>query len=417
MSETPSAPGRRVLVIGAAPGQAATRAALDLHAALRAAAMDSLCLLTAPAAAAPLGVDLFQRAEADIFFHRQPWVDPFFLSCPEPGLPAALATLLRGWQPDIVHLHHPATFGLESLLLLRRVLPRARLVLSLHDHALPCGDGPAPASALLGEAADPEAARRFFPERSAEDVHLRRIVALRFLAELDAVLCPTAFSAARHAEWGIPRERLHVLPGLPPEVAPPPPPPRGLLRLAWLDPLPAGEETQEALGLGTGLELLLAACALLPADLPLRIELCAPPDLAAQPGRWAELGRRIAAAAPWLSLGPPPAGQRQRLAALRPAQAVLLTRAGWDDPDHGLALARAAGRPVIGPQLGAVAEAVRDGVDGLLFRPGSALDLAQILIRVATEEGCLPALQAALPPPPAPEQALERLLALYRDAG
>ncbi|MDQ1079561.1 glycosyltransferase [Pseudoroseomonas cervicalis] len=414
MNDAPSAAGRRVLVIGAGPGQAATRAALDLHAALRAAAMDSLCLLTAPAAAAPLGVDLFQRAAADVFFHRQPWVDPFFLSCPEAGLPAALTRVLQGWRPDIVHLQHPASFGLEGLLLLRRALPGARLLLTLHDHLLPCGQGPAPALALLEAAADPEAARRFFPERSAEDVHLRRIVALRFLAEPDALLCPTAFSAARHAEWGIPAERLHVLPALAPDPAPDPaPPPPGMLRLAWLGPFPASDGAREAGGPGAGLELLLAACDLLPAGLPLRIELCGAPDLAGH----AETARRIAAAAPWLSLAPLPAGHRHRLAALQPAQALLVTEAGWDDPGQTLALARAAHRPVIGPRLGAVAEAVRDGVDGLLFRPGSALDLAQLLIRAATEEGCLPALQAALPPPPAPRDGLDRLLALYEGGG
>ncbi|WP_040614035.1 glycosyltransferase, partial [Teichococcus cervicalis] len=218
MDETLPAAGGRVLVIGAEPGRAPVpaQAALDLHSALRAAGRDSLCLMTAPAAAAPLGVDLFQGAAAGVFFHRQPWVDPFFLSCPEAGIPAALSTLLRDWRPDVVHLQHPASFGLESLLTLRRALPRARLLLTLHDHLLPCGDEPAPALALLEESAAPEASRGFFPDRTAEDVHLRRLVALRFLGELDALLCPGAFSAARHAEWGVPAERLHVLPALPP---------------------------------------------------------------------------------------------------------------------------------------------------------------------------------------------------------
>lgn len=412
MDETPPAAGGRVLVIGAEPGRAPVpaQAALDLHSALRAAGRDSLCLMTAPAAAAPLGVDLFQGAAAGVFFHRQPWVDPFFLSCPEAGIPAALSTLLREWRPDVVHLQHPASFGLESLLTLRRALPRARLLLTLHDHLLPCGDEPAPALALLEESAAPEAARGFFPGRSAEDVHLRRLVALRFLGELDALLCPGAFSAARHAEWGVPAERLHVLPALPPAAAPAAPPaapPHGPVRLACLGPFTPA----------SGLELLLAACALLPPGLPLRIELCGAPDPAA-PAAWREeIGRRIAAAAPWLSLAPLAPGARHRLAALRPAQALLLAEAGWDDPGQALALAAAAGRPVIGPALGRVAETVRDGVDGLLFRPGSALDLAQLLVRAATEEACLPALRAALPPPPAPEAVLDRLLALYAPPG
>jgi len=41
----------------------------------------------------------------------------------------------------------------------------------------------------------------------------------------------------------------------------------------------------------------------------------------------------------------------------------------------------AAGVPVIGSRLGGIAEMVRDGVNGLLFKPGSSHDLADVLRR------------------------------------
>ncbi len=41
-----------------------------------------------------------------------------------------------------------------------------------------------------------------------------------------------------------------------------------------------------------------------------------------------------------------------------------------------------AGRPVVGANSGGTAELVHHGVDGLLFRPGDAADLARCLARL-----------------------------------
>ena len=43
-------------------------------------------------------------------------------------------------RPDVVHVHHVLNFGLEGLHVLRKVLPRAKIILSIHDFYLICAN-------------------------------------------------------------------------------------------------------------------------------------------------------------------------------------------------------------------------------------------------------------------------------------
>ncbi len=73
-----------------------------------------------------------------------------------------------------------------------------------------------------------------------------------------------------------------------------------------------------------------------------------------------------------------------------------------------------AGRvPLLVPRLGGLAEAVRDGVDGLIFDALSVQDLAAKLDRVASEPGLLERLQAGIEPPRAFSSYVDELEAYY----
>lgn len=74
----------------------------------------------------------------------------------------------------------------------------------------------------------------------------------------------------------------------------------------------------------------------------------------------------------------------------------------------------ATGTPVVAADLGGMAEAVRDGVDGLLFTAGDAASLRDRLRWLIEQPAALPAMRAAIVPPPTIEQATDALLALYR---
>ncbi len=65
---------------------------------------------------------------------------------------------------------------------------------------------------------------------------------------------------------------------------------------------------------------------------------------------------------------------------------------------QNVGLAHLYGLPVVATRVGGLAEAVRDGVDGLLAAPGDPVSLAGALRRLY-EPGVLEALRAGIVPP------------------
>ncbi len=74
----------------------------------------------------------------------------------------------------------------------------------------------------------------------------------------------------------------------------------------------------------------------------------------------------------------------------------------------------AAGVPVIISRHGALPEMVREGVDGLLFHPGDADDLARQLRRLLDDPQLLPQLQAGVEPPRPLAAEIDEILDRYR---
>jgi glycosyltransferase involved in cell wall biosynthesis len=71
-------------------------------------------------------------------------------------------------------------------------------------------------------------------------------------------------------------------------------------------------------------------------------------------------------------------------------------------------------RPLICSDIGGMAEKVRDGVDGIHFRAGSAEDLADKLVRALTDAALWPRLSAAAPTPLDAAGCARAHLDLYR---
>ena len=124
-----------------------------------------------------------------------------------PGLGGGVEQVLATVRPDIVHLHGLDQIGAEVIPAVRRLAPRCRIVLTLHDYQLIC-----PNEGLLlttGRArcrgADP-AAGGAFPS-------LRRRAALRgrisaLLANVDTFIAPSAFLRDRFVDWGLDADRI-----------------------------------------------------------------------------------------------------------------------------------------------------------------------------------------------------------------
>lgn len=137
------------------------------------------------------------------------WLGPmdwFHLSQPDLAFALAdFAAFLTRLKPDVIHVHHLIHFGLEALLVARRVLPEARIVLTLHDYYLICAqDGQLfrPQTQKRCNGPDPDDCRRCRPERSAADFVRRRLAVKNAASVVDACISPSHFLKDIHERHG-----------------------------------------------------------------------------------------------------------------------------------------------------------------------------------------------------------------------
>ncbi|MCX6021413.1 MAG: glycosyltransferase family 4 protein [Chloroflexi bacterium] len=103
-----------------------------------------------------------------------------------------------------------------------------------------------------------------------------------------------------------------------------------------------------------------------------------------------------------------------QVAALLADSDVLAVPSLWyENAPLVLGEARAVGLPVLASNAGALAEQVRHGEDGLLFRMGDAADLAGTLLMLQDEPDLLARLRQGVRPPPAFTDHLDELEAIY----
>jgi GT2 family glycosyltransferase len=108
---------------------------------------------------------------------------------------------------------------------------------------------------------------------------------------------------------------------------------------------------------------------------------------------------------------------RAELGAVLSGLDVLVVPSLWEE-NRPLVVQEAflAGLPVIASAHGGLAEMVRDGVDGLLFRPGDAADLAAAMRRLVDDPALRERLGRHAPAVPSMDEHVNALLAVYREA-
>ena len=110
----------------------------------------------------------------------------------------------------------------------------------------------------------------------------------------------------------------------------------------------------------------------------------------------------------------PPVAHDRVVSTLATYDAVVVPSQGMETGPLVVLEAFAAGIPVIGSDLGGIAEKVRHEVDGLLVRPfDSAARWSEVLARVAREPEALRALGQAVRPPRSCDVVADEMLSLY----
>ncbi|WP_162236165.1 MULTISPECIES: glycosyltransferase family 4 protein [unclassified Sphingomonas] len=356
------------------------------------------------------GVVFGQPFGADNFVYTMRGFDHFLHSNPDGETVAELTALLHEIRPDVVHLHHYTNFGLEMLLTVRRALPEARIVVTLHEYLAICnhfGQMVKRGSFALCQKSGPRECHGCFPEISPQDFFLRELFIKRFFRLVDQFVAPSAFLAERYIAWGIPRDRISVV-----ENGIPDPGRRGQLPYPTLDRgITFGFFGQ--ISRLKGFNVLLDAAAQLDSDDDADIRIEVHGDYSSQPDDFQrEVRERLLTAPRNLRyMGPYDNGRVDTL--MQSVHAVVVPSIWWENSPLVIQEALANRRPVLCSDIGGMAEKVRDGMDGFHFQSGSGASLAALLRRLAADRGLLAGMQATLRDAPKISDTVDRVAALY----
>jgi glycosyltransferase involved in cell wall biosynthesis len=121
--------------------------------------------------------------------------------------------LIQLLKPDIIHLHHYFLLGIEILEEIRRTLPEAKVVLTLHEYLAICHNKGlmVKTSGKLCYKASARDCNSCFPDKQPGDFFLREQYIKRMFQNVDHFVSPSVFLQQRYIDWGIAAERISVI--------------------------------------------------------------------------------------------------------------------------------------------------------------------------------------------------------------
>lgn len=324
------------------------------------------------------------------------------------GVMLELQRLLRDYKPDVVHFHHMLLIGVEAFQLVRQTLPDAAIVLTLHDYYPICAnDGQ---MVMVGDRSlcrkpGPDSCTKCFPEISRDAFVMRELFLKHAFSLVDRFISPSEFLKARYVEWGLPVDRIEVL--------------GNGLRESPFAPhrsVPQGGKRNRFAFFG---HLNPFKGALVAIDAarriaeqggePIFLTLHGSSDFQTESFK-AELAKATENA-PNIHLRGR-YGRDEMADLMAEADWVIVPSIWWENAPLVIQEAFHHQRPVICSGIGGMAEAVRNGIDGLWFRAGDAAHLAEIMT-AASQPELWSRMVGGIQPPRGMADSAQDHLALY----
>jgi len=319
-----------------------------------------------------------------------------------------LANFLLAHRPDVVHLQHTHFIGLDLLSQIRRVLPEAAIVYTLHEFLPIChrdGQMVRTFNSELCDEASPRRCHECFPEISEQSFFLRQRFVQAQFDNVDRFVAPSAQLMEKYVKWGIDPDRIEVE-----EYGRQPPAARA----------PAPGQTKAPTNIGffgqlssfKGGKVMLEAMARLPENTKAHLWLHGA-NLELQPedfqNEFAALSSSIADRVTFC--GPYRHSELPKL--MGDLHWVVVPSIWWENSPLVIQEAFFHRRPVICSDVGGMAEKVRDGVDGLHFRVGDSHSLAKTLETAVTSPRLWRSLREGIREPHSMDTHVAHLLATY----
>lgn len=301
--------------------------------------------------------------------------------------------LLENLQPDVVHFHHFMLLGLEAFYVVRRVLPRAKIVLTLHDYHLLCANEGLlrTSDGRLCRLPSPDACAACRSDLTPLSIALKERYARMFLTCVDAFASPSRFLRDVLVRWGIDPDRITVLRNghdLTPSVAP-----RVLAEGGKRSSFALFGNQNPHKGTLVALDAALRLVAQGRDDFTLHLHgapLFQDEDFQNQLTERLDRLRRVAIVHGRYAAEDLP----RRMAS---ADWVIVPSVWYENSPLTIQEAFHHGRPVICSDVGGMAEAVDNGRSGLHFPVGDFLSLADTMIRAMDTPGLWDTLRAGCP--------------------
>lgn len=350
-------------------------------------------------------------------FHSEPAEWLYGLSASRANLHHGLIAFLREIDPDVIHLHHFLGFGMDAIRLIRLELPRAKLVMTLHEFLAIClrdGQMVTTNQNSLCTHASPVKCTGCFPHLYRSHFALREAWYRRHFGLIDQFISPSEFLKERYVAWGLPAEKIVVLENAQICVTNPPP----KVRIAD-EHLRSTFAFFGQLNPYKGAEVLMDAAAALQEMIIEDDEDLPQPHViiyGTTGNQSEEFKTRLAERLEELKgvVEYRGAYSRHEVLDLMTASGwVLVPSTWWENSPVVIEEAFYAGRPVICADIGGMAEKVSDGVNGLHFRARDPYDLARVMLRCLREPALWEQLRRGVRRLPSLQDSAEDHYALY----
>lgn len=311
-------------------------------------------------------------------------------------------------RPDIVHFHHVHNLGVEAIRIVRNIRPEAKILVTLHEFLPIChhnGQMVKTKSLRLCDKAAPADCHRCFPDIQSGDFFLRERFIKAHFDLVDLFLCPSHFLLRRYVAWGLPKSKIryvqngHVAGDGAIQGTPPP----GKNAFAYFGQISPYK----------GLPVLLDAARNLITRgfCDFRVDIYGA-MLFLDAEQENVIKRSAEAVASHVQVH---GGYRPKdvVSLMAGVDWVIVPSIWWENAPLVIQEAFAARRPVICSGIGGMAEKVRHDVDGLHFRVGDPVALADTMMRACTEPGLHQRLTRGIRPVRAMRASAREHLYLY----
>lgn len=335
---------------------------------------------------------------------------PDLMSSNDLGPDNDLAQFLERVQPDVVHFHHYVHIGIETIRLVKRVCPGARIVVTLHEYIAICMNNGqmVKTDGRLCYKSSPRECHLCFPDTSPEQFFLRERWIKSFFNLVDMFISPSEFLRQRYVDWGIEPDRITVIENGLPEGEPVPP-----------RPLEEGEARTRFAYFGQinpfkGVDLILEAFARLPKKLRKQVTL----DIfgSALEQQTPEFQEKVHGLLKKLKgtvhlHGPYEPHEMGRLMA--EVDWVVMGSTWWENSPLVIQEAFKYGRPIIVPDIGGMAEKVKPGKGGLSYRARDCVSLASVVSQILRKPYLYDEISQARPAYSMLNEVTQKHLSLY----